>query len=284
MGIRVSCPNGHSLNIKSFLAGKVGVCPKCDAKFRIPAEAALANESSPHASAAGRRGPAIQIPFTPRQQESHSERTTAVGSTFDDALDDLLGETADEVRVAPATASGRLPVAAPVVAPRAGAKQPSAAASSVRRTPSTPASPPSTPASTPSPASEAASVEAPSVWFVRPPSGGQYGPADEAAVRQWLSEGRINGPTLVWKAGWDDWRRADEVFDSLRRGVPVNIQLKSPTSGAQVVSAAPHLLDAAVSPSAAPRRKRGKGGGVLLVGFLAVLSVALVAALIMVLM
>jgi hypothetical protein len=36
MGIRFSCPNGHKLNVKNFLAGKRGVCPQCGAKFVIP--------------------------------------------------------------------------------------------------------------------------------------------------------------------------------------------------------------------------------------------------------
>jgi hypothetical protein len=37
MGIRFSCPNGHSLHVKEFLAGKRGICPSCGAKFVIPA-------------------------------------------------------------------------------------------------------------------------------------------------------------------------------------------------------------------------------------------------------
>ena len=36
MGIRVVCPNGHRLHLKSFLAGRKGVCPDCAARFRIP--------------------------------------------------------------------------------------------------------------------------------------------------------------------------------------------------------------------------------------------------------
>jgi hypothetical protein len=36
MGIRFSCPNGHRLNVKSFLAGKRGVCPQCGTRFVIP--------------------------------------------------------------------------------------------------------------------------------------------------------------------------------------------------------------------------------------------------------
>jgi len=36
MGIKFRCPNGHKLNVKSFLAGKRGVCPKCGTSVRIP--------------------------------------------------------------------------------------------------------------------------------------------------------------------------------------------------------------------------------------------------------
>ena len=36
MGIRFYCPNGHKLNVKSFLAGKRGICPHCGIKFEIP--------------------------------------------------------------------------------------------------------------------------------------------------------------------------------------------------------------------------------------------------------
>ncbi len=37
MGIRVTCPQGHKLHVKTFLAGKRGICPHCGAKFVIPA-------------------------------------------------------------------------------------------------------------------------------------------------------------------------------------------------------------------------------------------------------
>lgn len=41
MGIRFSCPNGHNLNVKTFLAGKRGVCPQCGARFVIPGPSEL---------------------------------------------------------------------------------------------------------------------------------------------------------------------------------------------------------------------------------------------------
>jgi hypothetical protein len=36
MGIRFTCPSGHKLHVKTFLAGKRGVCPHCGEKFVIP--------------------------------------------------------------------------------------------------------------------------------------------------------------------------------------------------------------------------------------------------------
>jgi len=39
MGIRLACPNGHKLHVKSFLAGKRGICPECGATFVIPSNA-----------------------------------------------------------------------------------------------------------------------------------------------------------------------------------------------------------------------------------------------------
>jgi hypothetical protein len=36
MGIRFSCPNGHKLHVKAFLAGRRGICPQCGAKIQIP--------------------------------------------------------------------------------------------------------------------------------------------------------------------------------------------------------------------------------------------------------
>jgi hypothetical protein len=46
MGIKFRCPNGHKLNVKSFLAGKRGVCPKCGTSMRIPLESTRGEESA----------------------------------------------------------------------------------------------------------------------------------------------------------------------------------------------------------------------------------------------
>src|SRR5262245_20493797 len=46
MGIRLVCPQGHKLHVKSFLAGKRAICPHCGEKVLVP----LANEAPAAAS------------------------------------------------------------------------------------------------------------------------------------------------------------------------------------------------------------------------------------------
>lgn len=53
------------------------------------------------------------------------------------------------------------------------------------------------------------------VWYVRPPSGGQFGPAAAETMRAWLAEGRVSADALVWREGWRDWREASGVFPQL---------------------------------------------------------------------
>lgn len=152
MGIRFYCPNGHRLNVKSFLAGKRGICPQCSVRFAIPHESQIpkgAPKTRPPDSAA-----------TPQSQT---------------------------VSMLPATTA---------VAQRPnGALEPSPIHSS------TPADP---------------IAEAPqAVWYVRPPSGGQYGPARGDVMQRWITEGRVSEDTLVWREGWPEWRAAGPLFPTL---------------------------------------------------------------------
>lgn len=60
--------------------------------------------------------------------------------------------------------------------------------------------------------------EAPAaVWYVRPPAGGQFGPASALIMKSWIREGRVPGESLVWRAGWEQWQSAAAVFQN--RGV-----------------------------------------------------------------
>ncbi len=56
-------------------------------------------------------------------------------------------------------------------------------------------------------------MEAPQAqWYIRPPSGGQFGPAAADLMRQWIQEGRVTADSLVWRDGWQDWKPASATF------------------------------------------------------------------------
>jgi hypothetical protein len=75
-----------------------------------------------------------------------------------------------------------------------------------------PAAPPAPPPVAGDPLSE--SPEA--VWYVRPASGGQFGPATADVMRGWLTEGRVGADTLVWREGWREWQEASATFPQLK--------------------------------------------------------------------
>jgi hypothetical protein len=129
MGIRFTCPQGHSLNVKSELAGKRGVCPQCGTAVQIP------DRSEPPIAAAGA---GVDTPKT--------------GTTVQTA--------------------------------------------------------------TP----QAAVVE--DAWYVRPPAGGQFGPASSAEFVQWIGQGRVLPEAHVWRIGWPDWRRASDAANELPAPLP----------------------------------------------------------------
>lgn len=127
MGIRFYCPNGHKLNVKSFLAGKRGKCPDCDARFQIPMESTdqpvLATQSK-QLVGAGTTANALEIkskssnppassllgireaPETPKNADPISESPESVwyvqtssGEQFGPADGDLMREWIKEGRV-----------------------------------------------------------------------------------------------------------------------------------------------------------------------------------------
>jgi hypothetical protein len=76
------------------------------------------------------------------------------------------------------------------------------------------------PASTPKPAPEANGHPSmpPSLlplidsrWYVRPPSGGQYGPATTQMLLDWIAEKRVTADALRWREGLDSWLSAREL-------------------------------------------------------------------------
>ena len=48
-------------------------------------------------------------------------------------------------------------------------------------------------------------------WYVRPPSGGQYGPATTQMLMDWIAEKRVTADALLWREGLDSWLSAREL-------------------------------------------------------------------------
>ncbi len=58
------------------------------------------------------------------------------------------------------------------------------------------------------------------VWYVRPPSGGQYGPASSELLGQWIEEQRVAAAALLWREGWPQWRVARDALPEFADRLP----------------------------------------------------------------
>ncbi len=222
MGIRFWCPNGHKLNVKAFQAGRRGICPYCGARFVIPAESTR------------RTGAGDRIP----EPQEHSVHEGGVTSMPPEAVqyqpgDAAQPESAPQPQAAPMPEAGAAPMdmqaapsqvpltpvegaapGAPQAAPSADfAAGPQPAYTAMPLSPSSPAAPSAAPAAA---AANDPLAEAPdAVWYVRPPTGGQFGPATADVMRNWIEEGRVSPDSLVWREGWRDWQEAGAVLPQL---------------------------------------------------------------------
>ena len=134
------------------------------------------------------------------------------------------------------------------------------------------------------------------VWYVRPPSGGQYGPASGELLRTWISESRITASSLVWRDGWAQWRTASEVlaeFGAKEQGPVASAGTAETTPSSSLppgeVPAARSVGAASVNSPLSGDSKIGKLKGkrshkrLLMISSLFALSVVLIAVLIYVL-
>ena len=118
-------------------------------------------------------------------------------------------------------------------------------------------------------------------WYVRPPSGGQYGPATGEIMKQWIDEGRVAATALLWRDGWPQWRDAGETLPELVDRLP----------NGDVASAVPVVQSPAVATSSPSPQLSGQAGvgsdrrtrsmrRVLLIGLLSALAVILIGVLV----
>jgi len=181
MGIKFRCRAcDRKLHVKTYLAGKRGICPKCGSKIDIPGQSELAN---------------------PKVQQRPAQVTGAQVSVKPAPGEPSSVKPATGERTPGERATGR------------SRGKPSAPGRGTA-TPTLPRSVPPAAATAPTTADPIAeSPEA--VWYVRPSAGGQYGPADGTIMRRWLAEGRVGTDALVWREGWPDWKSAGPIFGEL---------------------------------------------------------------------
>lgn len=263
MGIRFQCPNGHKMNVKAFLAGKRAFCPKCGVRLVVPLES-QENDAAPATTAPATSGNGSALP----QSHAASAATNAASPTA-------------APRSPAATVATAAPVAAhaaaPAMSPKFGADL-SAAAAAI----SLPATggPPALPGALGiDPIAEAPQA----VWYVRPRTGGQYGPAPGDIFRQWIAQRRVTADALVWRDGWTDWRLAGEVLPQLASKAPP--AFAAPATPAP--TAATPAANAAETVNATAARyvkaRRSKSSTIVAICLLAIIAIALVGVLIYVL-
>lgn len=53
------------------------------------------------------------------------------------------------------------------------------------------------------------------LWYVRPPSGGQFGPVNTEALNQWIAENRVPPDSQLLREGLSEWRRASSLMNDM---------------------------------------------------------------------
>lgn len=265
MGIKFHCPNGHRLNVKSFLAGKKGICPHCGIKVDIPLQSQIGGGNAP----AGGQGPVTQAPVSaPVAGGVHPAATTnqtpgampynAGGGSPTTSGGMTPGGAAPMATPwtgSPSPASQQQPTAQPYSAQPVQAQLVSAQPVQAQPAHAQPVQ------ARPVQAQSDPIADAPNaVWYVRPPSGGQFGPASGEIMRKWLGEGRVTADSLVWCEGWPDWKPATSVFP----------QLKASQQPVQPAAApAPQAAEPMPMPTGAARpivrRKGGNGLAIIMI-------------------
>ena len=297
MGIRFLCPTcSHKLNVKSFLAGKRGVCPQCGAGLDIPLESQITKDGSSGAPGGGSASPAsgddgleLTLPLAYPSSPASFPATEPAWSPA------LRANPTPGPQISPV-------VAQPTSGVPLGAAPAQVAPSGPQFTPTVPMQPalpmhPATPLQRTVPMQAAALAqpmtpmlatqapldpidEAPqSIWYVRPPSGGQYGPARGDIMRKWLGEGRVSPDSLVWREGWQDWRIAAEAFPSL--GAAVTPPMPAPVTPATYAASGTPAYSAA---TLRPRRRNSTSLAIAIVAVLGLMCLALFVTLVVVLL
>jgi hypothetical protein len=251
MGIRFACHVCEKkLNVKRDLAGRRGVCPACTTRFRIPSEDA--ERSFP-----------IDESTVGVQTESRAESTVGV-----QAETQAVPLVADRPAIPSAAKATDNPATPHMVG--SAVKSSGNGREDVFEDP------------TDSGVTSLLDEDPAATWYVRPPSGGQYGPASSEILKQWIDEGRVASTALLWRDGWPQWREASETLPELAGRFPNgNVASRVQSSGAPVKHT-PSTPVLSGQSSAGDERRSRSGHRVLLIGVLTALALTLIGVLVIV--
>ncbi|MEY4565156.1 MAG: hypothetical protein RLY14_126 [Planctomycetota bacterium] len=183
MGLKFLCHHcNEPMHVKNFLAGKRGKCPNCNQSIRIPEEGEEYSR------------PVTRTEDVVGRVESSQERTEVRSNTKNDVVSKSV--------------SGDSTIASGTKLPVRDIRSESAKGETPMATNASTSPPPLGVITLPRCIEEAPNA----AWYVRPPSGGQYGPAVGAVFWDWLKEKRVGESALVWREGWGTWQTASEVF------------------------------------------------------------------------
>ncbi len=315
MGIRFRCHQcSHELHVKDFQGGKRSRCPECETRFRIPLESSdysipLENplgEDSQRSVAGVSSSTQLTNPQLATPQLSGSQLSGAQLASRQAAARNVVSNSSTLPSSPPRTSS------AP--AAHADLQPPDSEAEAYGDVPTNSLQEFDSMVESAAPSQDQAQThtqpqavrEAPSAtWYVRPPAGGQYGPAPANIFCEWLTENRVTRDSLVWRDGWPQWLVAGEVFVDYfgpaapPSSIPTYATAPSPTSSqiasVQNESAIAPSLDQPASPgfvaptslsdrALAARKRQRKKNYLIMIGVLAAISIGLVIALVVVLM
>jgi hypothetical protein len=180
MGIHFACHHcNHALHVKDFQAGKRGRCPDCKQSFRIPMSDAAYSISIEEG---------VLQPIGAKQADLKKATLEALNGegVFSEATKSKRTKTD---AVAPTTNKDY----SASVLTESSVKARSILDSDIDI-----------------PVAEEPTHEP--LWFVRPPSGGQFGPAPAHLLHEWIQERRVTDDSYLWCEGMQDWKLAADLF------------------------------------------------------------------------
>ena len=226
MGIRFACHVcNKQLNIKRDLAGRRGVCPQCQSRFRIPMDdtehsspvdavrmvhpnVTKSSEQAGSQSSAAQFGVSVgQDGGTAVMPKQQMVSTSAVPNAVEQPLLNVEQPLLNVEQPLLNVEQPLLNVEQPLLNTDAGQL---AAGSILEEEPN-------------------------ATWYVRPPSGGQYGPASTEELQEWISQGRVAATALLWRDGWPQWRDASEALPEMSANLPGKTSAVLPSSAGSVV-------------------------------------------------